>query len=166
MNTHQITLLLLLSCSLGAGCASQEYRPPDNGQQTTDFLFIAQIAPRSGDGSAQVLAFTDAKSCGKHPRGTYMGVLCPACGGMSLSQPIETGTSITLKYEYLFGGVFSEHGRCTDQFTLTPQARVKYRAIFRVNQGVCGTTVQSSLNGSDWADDPSVRYDKKQCTWW
>jgi hypothetical protein len=160
------SVALLLLCSVSAGCASQAYRPPD-GQQTTVIQFMARfVSDRSGSDSAQILAFRDASSCGKHPRGTYMGVLCPACGGLSLSQPVETAIPITLKYEYVFGGITTNHGRCNNQFTLTPQQGIKYRAILEVTQERCGTVVQSSSDGTNWSKDQSVSYDDKLCTWW
>ena len=162
----------MLACALALqlGCAATAYAPPEAGN-IVPIEFNAEFVQTEREDAAQVLAFKDPVSCDKHPRGIFIGRLCPdrgpgfACRGMSLSQNFEAGVSITLKFEYKFGDITTEHGGCNNQFTLTPLSGSRYRAFFRADKERCSTVVQTSKDGASWTADDTVIYEKKMCLW-
>lgn len=154
-----------------SGCASTTYIPPEKGD-VVQIEFNAEFIQTQRADSAQVLAFKDSNSCDKHPRGIFVGLLCPnvgpgfACKGMTLSEQFQAEIPLTLKFEYKFGDITSEHGGCNNQFTFTPRSGNKYRASLKVNREKCGVIVQTSKDGKNWNNDDTVTYDKKHCIWW
>ena len=162
--------MLVGALAIQLGCAATAYVPPETGN-IVQMEFSAEFIQTDRADAAQILAFKDPVSCDKHPRGIFIGRLCPdrgpgfACRGMSLSQNFEAGTPITLKFEYKFGDITTEHGACNNQFTLTPRSGNRYRAYFRVEKERCSTVVQTSKEGASWAADDTVTYENRFCLW-
>lgn len=163
----------VVACVFGLqmGCASTMYVPPEAGS-AVPLEVVAEFHQTDRADAAQVLAFRDPVSCDGHPRGIFLGRLCPnvgpgfACKGMSLLQHVDADTPITIKLEYKFGDITTEHGGCGSQFTFVPRSGSRYRVLFRVDKEGCGSVVQKSTrDGAAWEDDGTVAYDRRPCLW-
>lgn len=164
------TYVLSLSVAVLAGCASTVYNPPNEGK-VVDVEFNAQFFDTQREDSAQILAFKDPTSCENHPRGVFVGLLCPsrpgyACNGLKFSKNFEADVPVTLKIEYKFGDITNTTiGTCNNQLTFSPKLEKQYRMLFDVGRKTCGVTLQQLSNGNNWVTDNTVTYDQEHCIW-